>query len=135
MNPITKFAAVGIGSAAIILAVPAAASASANNAHFTAQYFEYTDTGIPVLWTCAGEHIDNNGAGIKEEETCALSGPGTASYVPGTYSGNPAGTFPGYPGTNNNYWYSDYNGQLATSYTVTVNGSSTRVHVEATYAS
>jgi tetratricopeptide (TPR) repeat protein len=74
------------------------------------------------------------GTGIREEEDCAVSGPGTASYVSGVYRGNPNGTFPGLGG-NGWLWLGDYNQHQATSYTITVNGSSTRVQIEATYAS
>lgn len=135
MNRITKGAAIGIGSAALLLgaAAPALAGNGASNAHFSATYVEPSTAG-PVTFTCAGEHIDNNGVGIRDEEDCALSGPGTASYVPGIYSGSPSGTFPGLSGSDW-FWLSDYNGREATSYMITVNGSSTRAHIEATYAS
>lgn len=136
MNRIRRLAVIGIGTAALALgvAMPAlAAPAGATNTQFTATYVEPSTAG-PVTWTCAGEHIDNPGVGVKEEENCALSGPGTASYVPGFYSGNPTGTFPGLPGTGY-IWLSDYNGQVASTYLIHINGSSTMAHIEATYAS
>jgi hypothetical protein len=113
---------------------------SADNVHFTADYLEGTLSAGVVRWQCTGEHIVNN-AQTKDSETCALSGPGLASYVPGRYgdgplTGNPAlgGTFPGFPGFTGFFWFSDSgSGQTTSNFLVTVNGAGTRAHVEAIY--
>ena len=118
---------------------PSPNSQSADNHHFTAQYTEADQFGNPVTWTCNGESIDNHGHTLRtEQESCALSGPGTANYAPGDY-GNPAGifgTFPGFPASFTGFsWFSDFNGQYpALTWVIRVNGASNSAHVTATYA-
>lgn len=127
-------AMLGIGAA------PALASNSPNphaadNSHFTSVYTEGTLSSGNVTWTCAGERIDNNGQGATEQETCKLSGPGTAAYTPGDY-GNPSGVFgpfPGYPPSFSFFWFSDFNGQVATTWSLKINGASNTAHLTATY--
>jgi hypothetical protein len=130
---------IGLGAPALASNGPNPNSNSSDNHHFTAQYVEGTFSAGPVTWTCNGESIDNNGHTARtEQETCNLSGPGTAGILPGTY-GNPAGifgTFPGYPASFNGFsWFSDFNGQYpALTWVITVNGASNRAHITATYA-
>jgi hypothetical protein len=140
------FTAAAAGALTLCTAVPALASngpdpntQSADNVHFTADYYESTLSAGLVHWVCAGEHIDNTGQVVRDVEECSISGPGTAQYQPGLYQNlgqqpNPNyGTFPGFPGVTNIYWFSDYNGVFATNWSVRVNGSATQVHISATY--
>jgi hypothetical protein len=123
-----------IAATGLALAGAGIASANTGNAHFTATYTEPTASGGTVTWTCAGEHIVANSQ-VKEEENCALSGD-TSQYVPGFYTGDPFGTFPGFPSSVTNVdWISDYNGQVATSYSIHINGNSSIAHIEAFYVS
>jgi hypothetical protein len=98
---------------------------------FKVQYLA-TDTST---WTCAGAHIVNK-AGIKDSETCAVTGD-TSPYIAGTFTsgeicpsndqyyprsiqGTPAcGELPPYsaPGLPA-WWLSDFNAHPATSWTV-----------------
>lgn len=85
-----------------------------------------------AFWTCSGVHIANrpNLPGSEDIETCVASGDLTG-YAAGTYAsglscpsplppGNYCGNFPPY---GLQAWQSDYNGALATSWTITARGN------------
>ena len=127
-------AATLIAATGLALAGTGIASAGTGNTSFTATYPEGTASGGTVTWTCSGEHIVTSSQ-VKEEENCDLSGD-TSQYVPGFYTGDPLGTIPGYPSSATGFdWISDYNGQIATSYSIHINGHSSKAHIEAFYTS
>ena len=84
--------------------------------------FKVTYLG-PTTWTCAGARVVNR-VSVKDSERCVISGY-TTGFVPGTYSGDPTGNFPPY-GTILG-WFSDYDGAIATHWTITIsdNGDGT----------
>ena len=98
-----------------------------------------------TTWTCSGAHVKNTGkdypagAVSKDSETCLVTGNVTGDgYAAGTYSGAPAGFLAGSPFGANTEWNSDFNGNLATSWTITEidNGDGTfTVEILAFYAS
>ncbi|HKV87354.1 MAG TPA: hypothetical protein VJT78_05095 [Candidatus Dormibacteraeota bacterium] len=110
---------------------------------FTASY---SSTGTDH-WNCSGYH-DVHHSGITDSETCFVTG-NTSGYVAGTYSSGtvcPAGygaatgtTDCGYiPPLGLVYWLSDYNGHLATSWTMVVTGETNgtfRIDVDSAYSS
>jgi hypothetical protein len=122
------FVGAAIGSIAIVLGTAKATMAESKNTHYSASFVVPTSQG-PVTWTCTGEHVVNKGK-IFEQEECTLSG-ATNAIKPGVYAGDPVGPFPGIVGSTQ--WYSDYNAVFAKTYSITINGSSTKAHVVSTY--
>jgi len=95
----------------VVMVLPVAATTGKGSAtQFTAAYANGTTT-----WTCSGVNVANKNV-IKDNETCVISGDLTG-YVAGTYTGSPYGYF---PTLGTSQWNSDYNGALATSWTITL---------------
>jgi hypothetical protein len=66
---------------------------------------------------CSGARIVNaNTSVVKDSETCVVSGD-TSYLVAGTYTGDPTGILPG--SSDPVRWASDYDGAIATHWTVT----------------
>lgn len=87
----------------------------------------YTITFGPPLypgptWSCWGSRVVN-GNGVKDSETCVLSGD-TSGVAAGTFSGDPYGDLFGTPQVR---WASSFDVQMATRWTITVtdNGDGT----------
>jgi hypothetical protein len=135
--------AIGFGT----MTVPASTGAATP---FKLQYLG-TDSST---WTCAGAHIVNK-AGIKDSETCAVTGdtspyiagtftsgeicPNTGQYPPSIRGTRACGELPPYsaPGQPA-WWLSDFDAQPATSWTVvmTMNRDGTfKVDIVARYGS
>lgn len=116
--------------AALLMVALVSSTAFASNGKAT----QFTAT-YPVgaaTWTCSGVHIVNKT--IKDSETCVISGD-TTGYLAGTYTGAPVGAFPPYGSIT---WLSDFNGALATTWTITMtdNGDGTfTANIVAYYAS
>jgi len=94
----------------VTLAVPAVAVAGPNGSAtpFKATY------GDETFWTCSGARVVNAN-GIKDSETCVLTGD-TSWVIAGRYSGDPIGDTPPFDSS----WGSDYDGTGATSWTFNV---------------
>jgi len=76
-------------AAAIAFSFVGVASASASNGaatHFTAAYYGLPST---AYYACSGNRIVSNGAGVKDVETCTISG-GVAGFAAGTYKSDPS---------------------------------------------
>lgn len=68
-------------------------------------------------WACSGEHIINKGAGTHDSETCLITGDTTGySQMLGTFSGAPFADLPLFGPVP---WFSDYNGAMASTWTIT----------------
>ena len=136
---LAAFLAIGGSLLAAGSASASQVSNPADNTHFALKYDAGTSVpGHVVHWDCAGERINNNGQGIRDVEECTLTG-NTGDYVPGRYGSlglppNPNfGPFPGFPGNNSFFWFSDFDGKIAVTWSVVINGASSHAHVDATY--
>jgi hypothetical protein len=136
---LAAFLAIGGSLLAAGSASAATAGNPADNVHFTLVYSEGTSVpGHVVHWDCAGERINNNGQGIRDVEECTLTG-NTGDYVPGRYGSlglppNPNyGPFPGFPGNNSFFWFSDFDGKIAVTWSIVINGASNHAHISASY--
>ena len=98
----------------VTLAVPAAALAAPGA---SASPFKATYGVDETVYTCTGVRIVQ-GDVIRDEETCLLTGD-TGWLDPGTYSGEPRGDVPPF----DFMWGSDYDGAVATSWTLRVTGN------------
>ena len=107
--------------AVVVAALGTGAVATASQGAATP--FKATYNGTPgATYTCAGAHVVNR-VSVKDSERCVISGD-TTGYVAGTYSGSPLGFLPWYGISD---WISDYDGTIASSWTITVteNGDGT----------
>jgi hypothetical protein len=64
---------------------PSPNTRSADNVHFTADYYGARSQLRPDALVCAGEHIGNTGQVVRDAEACPSPGPGTAQYQPRLY--------------------------------------------------
>lgn len=111
----------------VTLAVPALALAAPGG---SATPFKATYEQNETVYTCTGVRLVNKGV-VRDNEVCLLTGD-TSWIVPGIYTGDPVGDVPPF----NFQWGSDYDAQVATSWTFVVagNGNGTfAMHVVAYY--
>jgi hypothetical protein len=92
-----------------------------------------------TAWTCKGVHVTNTDLGIKDTETCYVTGVTSAdalAYPSGTYSGSPSGNIPFY---GNDTWTSDSSdAAVATNWNMQLtenNDGTATVQLTASYAS
>jgi hypothetical protein len=68
-----------------------------------------------TTYTCTGTRVVNK-ARVMDNQTCLATGY-TDGFIAGTYKGDPTGSVPGWG--DDVHWYSDFDGSVATSWTVT----------------
>jgi hypothetical protein len=103
------------------------ATATAGNGTSTTQFkAAYNDSVADQ--TCSGVHLVKKSGEVSDSETCIATGAGTSGFVAGTYTssvivdgcGAISPSPPGYEGFGQyDFWYSDYDGRCALSWSVT----------------
>jgi hypothetical protein len=113
-------AAVGFGSVTAF-----ANSGNGAGTAFKASYTSGAIDGGTNTWTCSGAHVVNK-VSFKDSETCIVSGD-VSGFANGTYSGSPVGFLAGSVFGAGTEWASDFDGLIATSWTIveTDNGDGT----------
>ena len=124
--PAAALAVFGISTAAWASGGPSSGPPSSHSVvqgHFKASY----PTGH-TFWTCSGVRVDNKGAGNFDSETCNVTGVSAsdvANFPAGTYTNNPGSIFGTMPFCGFCFWFSDFNAQTATSWTMNLSYDAT----------
>jgi hypothetical protein len=121
-------------AALLMVALVSSVALAANTGKGSATQFTASYPSAGATWTCTGTHVANKNV-VKDNETCLITGTSGLGFVAGTFQSTFMvgtqgwGFLPPYnfDGLGNAAWGSDYNGTVATSWTVisTDNGNGT----------
>ena len=124
--PAIALAVLGITGTASASSGPSPGPPSSHSAvqgHFKATY----PTG-DTSWSCSGVRVSNRGAGTFDSETCAVAGVSASDlsqFPAGTYTSDPGSVYGTIPFYGHGLWQSDFDGQTASSWTMSLSYQAT----------